>query len=247
MPRGPSAQEWLEIDWKYPVFAPEVLPADDERTVAKAAQRALPLDQALAYIGAGDPRPLLVLRECLVCNGTDEALLGAEADNEKTILLTRWFHCVKLPVDVMLKEEHPFHALFDGKSPPHLFVCDADGKNLVPLESERSRTELWDVLGHALARSYEKDARASLKQLAKLLDRYDVVDAQIAALEMSFENTIERKGPRSPKLASIQRDLEKRRKELADLDLEFRKASELQLARKALAPVTVPVPAPDRD
>jgi hypothetical protein len=107
--RGPSAQELLEIDWKYPVFKAEAKLADDGRTVAGTVQRALPLERAVAYLAGEDPRPLLVLRECLVCNGTDKALLGAEADNEKTVLLTRWFHCVKLPVDVMLKEDHPFH------------------------------------------------------------------------------------------------------------------------------------------
>ena len=199
-------------------------------------QRALPLEEAFAYLAGDDPRPLLVLRECLVCNGTDEALLGAEADNEKTILLTRWFHCVKLPVDVMLKEDHPFHALFDGKSPPHLFVCDANGENLTPLESERSRTELWDVLGSALKRNYKKDARKSLKQLAKLLDRYDVLDEQIAELEQKFENTIETKGPKSSKLTKIKKDLEKRKQQLAELDADFAKASELQIVKPAPAP-----------
>jgi hypothetical protein len=76
--------------WDYPVYEP---PKQDKegRTVAKVARQALPADKALAFIAGDDPRPLLVMRECKVCNGTDDALLSrGNIDNEKTILLSRW-------------------------------------------------------------------------------------------------------------------------------------------------------------
>jgi hypothetical protein len=61
------------------------------------------------------------VRECKVCNKTDDALLRPGAQNERTILLSRWFHCVKVPVDV-LQPDHPFNALFPDTKSEHLFV-----------------------------------------------------------------------------------------------------------------------------
>lgn len=170
-----------------------------------------------------------------MCNGTDEALLKSQPDNEKTILLTRWFNCVKLPVDVMTKADHPFHALFDGDSPPHLLVCDFDGGNLRPLESERSRTELWDVLTETVKHSYKKDARASLKKLAQILDELDQLDEKSIELEADFEQTIEKKGPDARKLKKLRADMKELSEERKGLMKEFEKNAELELIRRTPA------------
>lgn len=197
-------------------------------------KQALTRAEAFRVLAGDDPRPLLVLRECLSCSGTDDALLSRSEDNERTLLFSRWFHCVKLPPDV-LAPDHPFHVLFADKSPPHLFVSDARGGDLIALEGDQSRTELWSCMEKVLDREYEKDPGRALKRLAKLLGEYDVLDDRIARLKDRFEETIEDKGPHSPKLKKIQRDLTRAEEELAELLEEEAQASELELRPAAPA------------
>ena len=136
-PRGPSSLLELAMDWDHPVYvAPAVV--DDGRTIAGEVRRSLPLAQALAYIAKDDPRPLLVLRDCFRCSGTDDALMTKKADNEKTMLMSRWFHCVRLPPDV-LQKDHPFNALFPGEKPAHLFVSQSDGSGRASLGNRAIR------------------------------------------------------------------------------------------------------------
>jgi hypothetical protein len=136
-----------------------------EHTFVAEKARALSAEDALAYIAGKDPRPLLVLRECKVCNGTDDALLSrANVDNEKTFLLSRWFHCVKLPVDVLLAD-HPFHNLFASENPEHMFLCSVDSSTRIPMESERSRTELWGAMMAVLKASYAKSPDGQIRKM----------------------------------------------------------------------------------
>lgn len=224
----------LNIDWEYPVWsAPEV--AVDGDTVAKQMRRALPREEALAYIAGDDPRPLLVLRECKVCNGTDSALLKYNSENEKTFLLSAWFHCVKLPVDVM-EEDHPFHNLFRVDPPEHLFVTTVDGATHQPLESQTSRTELWESMRDVIALTYEKEPDASLKQLGRLLDQLDAADLRWNELSSRRDDVLEEDGPGSRKLPKLARkiaDVEAERQELLD---EVAAAFALKLKPPAAAP-----------
>lgn len=208
-------------------------------TVAKPVRHALSAQEALAYISGDDARPLLVLRECLVCNGTDDALLSRGADNEKTLLLSRWFHCVKLPPDVT-NPDHPFHSLFDGADPEHLFVAAYDGSERVPLESDTSRTELWSAMTTVLTSQYKKDPAVSLKQIATTLDKLDLLDVRMADLASRQNELLESEGPGSKKLAKVRTDIEETRKELNDLLAQITKASDLKLkVAKAPAPTAV--------
>ncbi|MBL8754351.1 MAG: hypothetical protein JNK15_13700, partial [Planctomycetes bacterium] len=134
--RGKTAKKLLEIEWVYPVWKP-VAPSPSagdkpSGTVAGQVERALPLAQAYELVTDGDKRPVLILRECERCKGTDHALLSRSLDNEQTVLLAHWFRCVKLPPNV-LTEAHPFYNLFkkekEGDRIPHLFFVDPDGSN----------------------------------------------------------------------------------------------------------------------
>jgi len=201
-------------------------------------RHALSAQEALAYIAGDDARPLLVLRECLVCNGTDNALLTPGADNEKTLLLSRWFHCVKLPPDVT-DADHPFHSLFESKDPEHLFVAAWDGSERVPLESDTSRTELWSAMATVLTTQYKKDPAVSLKQIAQVLDKLDILDVRMAELASRQNELLESEGPGSKKLAKVRKDIEETRKELNDLLAQVTKASDLKLKlAKAPAPAS---------
>jgi len=187
------------MKWDYPVYAPGAGEAT-EGTSSRVARKAMTREEAVAFIAGDDPRPLLVLRECKVCNGTDEALLKGGIDNEKTFLLSAWYHCVKLPVDVM-EENHPFHNLFvQKKSPEHLFVCSADGSNHDPLESQTSRRELWNSMRGLLEKEYETKPKKPLKLIAKLLDKLDEADNRVRVLAEKRDKILEEDGPDSKKL-----------------------------------------------
>jgi len=185
--------------------------------VAKRARRALSREEALKYIAGKDPRPLLVLRECKTCNGTDDALLSrGVVDNEKTFLLARWFHCVKLPVAV-LEPDHPFHNLFDGKDPEHMFLCAADGSSRLGLESERSRVELWGAMNQVLVANYQQGPEDVVKRMAKAIDRFDQMDTRVAELEKKLDKILETDGPESKKLKKVQDELLAAKQERAEL------------------------------
>jgi hypothetical protein len=231
--RGPSSKSLLKLTWDYPVYKePE---QKSEGTVAAKMRRALSREDALAYIAGKDPRPLLVLRECKTCNGTDDALLSrGNVDNERTFLLSRWFHCVKLPVDV-LQKDHPFHNLFDDSDPEHMFLGTADGSMHLALESERSRVELWDTMMTVLKASYTREPEVTVKRMVKVIDDFDRVDERIVALEQKIDGILETDGPESKKLKKIHDELAAAQKErtelfraidLATAELKLKKAKE---------------------
>ncbi|MFT7484574.1 MAG: hypothetical protein ACI9F9_000414 [Candidatus Paceibacteria bacterium] len=222
------------MKWDYPVFAPEAGQAG-EGTTSRKARKAMTREEAIAYIAGDDPRPLLILRECKVCNGTDEALLKGGIDNEKTFLLSAWYHCVKVPVDVM-EENHPFHNIFvQDKTPEHLFVCSIDGTNHDPLESQTSRRELWKSMVSLLEKEYETKPKKPLKAIAKLLDKLDEADGRVQVLCLKRDDILENDGPSSKKLPKISLKLEAEEHDLAVLKSKVQEAYRNELRRQKMA------------
>ena len=228
--RGKTAKQVLEIEWVYPVYKP--VQADrskaGETTVAVQADRALPVEQAYELVTDGDRRPLLVMRECERCKGTDHALLSRSLDNEQTVLLTHWFRCVKLPPNV-ITEKHPFFNLFlrekEGAKIPHLFFADPDGQNRMELPGDQSQTVLWSTMFSYLDRCYAEDAKASIKELRQVLGQYDKIDGLEQEAKTRIDREIEKNGPESPKLKKLEEDLAAlgaKRKVLAAKEKELR-------------------------
>jgi hypothetical protein len=240
--RGESAKSVLKLNWEYPVYkAPEEKVTTG--SVARAARRALTLEQSVGYVAGKDPRPLLVLRECAVCNGTDDALLSKGTGNERTFLLSTWFHCVKLPVDV-LQTDHPFYELFDHDDPEHLFVALPDGSMKIKLESQTSRTDLWDAMGKVLAAAYKDDPQSAVKLVQKSLDRMDVVDRRLLDLRTKRNELLETEGATSKKLAKVNLEIEEAKQELTKALDEIAKARQLELKKSSIgaeAPAAAPV------
>ncbi len=147
-----------------------------------------------------------MLRECKTCTGTDDALLTRKADNEKTMLMSRWFHCVKLPPDVV-QEDHPFHGLFGGDAPPHLFISEWNGVARRELNGQQSRTELWTIMEQMLVSQYAQAPEPALKELFGILNSLDALDSKIGALQKKLDQEIEKAGPKSPKMAKMQKEL----------------------------------------
>lgn len=224
--RGPSSRNYVKIDWEYPVYSEET--EATEGTHARKQRRALSAEEAYAYIAGDDPRPLLVIRECKVCNGTDRALLSKRADNERTQLLARWFRCVKLPQDVR-DENHPFYQLFPKKDAEHLFVSSPDGTLRVGLESEGSRTELWASMLEVLKAEYKKKPTSALKKIAHCLDELDVVDERRAQLSLRRDEILEKDGPGSRKLKKVAKDLAKLEAKRDELSEKIDMATRLEL------------------
>jgi hypothetical protein len=207
----------------------------DGRTTAQQVERALPIEQAFAFVADGDPRPLLIVRECELCKGTDHAVLSRSLDNEQTVLLTQWFRCVKLPPNV-LKDDHPFFNMFkrekDGERIPHLFFADADGANKNELPGDQQQTELWKVMFEYLDRCYDESAKDALKDLRKLLSQYDMVDAEEQLIRSRIAKEIEKNGPESKKLQKFDDQLAKLEKERQKLLTREQELRDLALKAK---------------
>jgi hypothetical protein len=210
------------------------------------AQREHALSREAAYtlVAAGDQRPLLVLRECDRCKGTDHAFLSRDLDNEQTVLLAHWFRCVKVPVNV-LQQDHPLQALFAPAKPgdriPHLFFADPDGGNRRPLPGDQTQAELWDVMFDFLDRCYEGNAKKAVKELRGLLSQFDRVDGLEQELKARIDGEIEKRGQGSEKLAKYEADLRELQHERDQL-----RARERQIRALALAelPGSAPAVAP---
>ena len=224
----------LKVEWTYPVYKPTTpRRKPGERTVAKEVDRALPIEQAYMLVADGDKRPLLIMRECELCKGTDHAVLSRTLSNEQTVLLTHWVRCVKLPPNV-LTEKHPFFNLFKKgekqKKVPHLFFADPNGDHKIALPGDQSQSELWKVMFTYLDRCYDENAKAAIKQLRKVLGSYDKLDAQEQLIRSRIDKEIEKNGPKSKKLKKFDKDLAKvagqreklraQEKELRDLALK---------------------------
>ncbi len=229
--RGKTAKDRLQITWDYPVWKPKEQPAGEQPkggTVVAQREYALPLAEAMELVVAEDRRPLLVMRECERCKGTDHALLSRSLDNEQTTLLTHWFHCIKLPPNV-LEANHPLTALFqrqkEGERIPHLFFVDPDGTNKTPLPGDQSQTELWETMFSYLDRCYEGNAKKSIKEMRALLSQFDRIDNQIEEIKGRMDREIEKRGPESDKLAKLEADikkLEQERTKLMEREKEIR-------------------------
>ena len=187
---------------------------------------ALPVEQALAVLRAEDTRPLLVVRECTQCTGTEDALLSRVEDNERTFLMSRWFHCVKLPPSVT-EPEHAFHNLFAGEDPAHLFVSRADGSLRHDLLRMRSVSELWTAMEELIAVEYRDDPRRALGNIGKALDRLDDLDARVVDAERRLESAVEADRASSKKVDKLRRELTDLRAERNELRAQIVRESKL--------------------
>jgi hypothetical protein len=195
--RGPTTRNLMKVLWAYPGQA-------SQRSDATAVEQRTSLSRADAIrtLAGDDPRPLLVVRECASCNKTDRTLLTPGVDNERTILLSRFFHCVKLPLNAN-ESGSPYAALFSSSNPEHMFVCQKDGSAPMTLSAEDSRPELWATLERALSSSYTKDATAAVREMSKQIDLIDTYERQLKELERRRDGLVE--GESRPDATKVRR------------------------------------------
>ena len=228
---GKTAKETMKLEWDYPIFGfKKIKKAHESGTIAKSVERAIGRSVAFIDIAKGDLRPMLVLRECKLCNGTDDALLSSYESNEDILMMAKWFHCVKLPQTV-LDETHPYHNLFNEKHPPHLFVSKWDGTAHIPLKGDLSRGELTDNLYAMLGMTYDGKAKPRVKKLKKLLYLYDMLDEKIQRLEITIDDELEQRGPKSKKIKKYRSQLNKALKEMLSLKEDEKKLYDMKLIK----------------
>ena len=228
----------MRVDWHAPLTNTSSKTRQQEgRTRAQQLPRALPFAQAFELVAAGDPRPLLILRECEGTTCSGHARISRTLATEQTQLLTRWFRCVKLPSGV-LATDHPLYNLamtgHDERMVPHLFFADPDGGNFLGVHSAQTQSGLWRVMMKYLHRSYEEKASEALSGMRKLLSQYDMIDVAEAMVRDRIARETKRNGPESSGLKKLQQDLDKlagkrsvllaRQAQLLDLSLKAAEA-----------------------
>lgn len=214
------------------VTTPEV---SDQETTTRARLQALAREEALANVAGGDLRPLLVLRDCERCKGTDDAILADRVNNDLTAMYARWFHCVRLP-SAVLHADHTFAKLFEGKVAPHMFVCSVDGSNMVAMGGRPGQTELWSAMLSVLDKEYERSSEAAARDILKLLAKYDHLDSMEQELNNQLALEVEKRGGDSPKVRDLRKRIEALRQEHTEVEKTEAKLADLSLKRRLASP-----------
>jgi hypothetical protein len=209
--RGATSKDRLKIDWRHPV------PPAPEGT-GTAVVSALPLEQALQVLWEGDERPLLVLRECSFCTGTDQALLSHSLNNDRTLLMTKWFRVVRLPPHVT-EPRHPFHNVIAGysfKGSPHLYLLAHPWAEPVEFTGQQTQSSLWQGMTTVIAERYSKDPAKAVREWLSLLQQFDKLDSMSLAMQKDLDEVRAKDGPDSARAKSLEKHLADARKEHAE-------------------------------
>lgn len=230
--RGATSKNRLQVDWLHPVP-----PAREGQETAAAGP--MPLADALDVLWEKDDgRPLLVLRECKLCQGSDGALLSRSLANDKTILLTKWFRTVRLPAHVA-EAGHPFRNVFEAykfkKGWPHFFMLADKGAKPVAFTGVQTQSQLWQAMFRVLDQRYAKNPKRALKKWLSLLDRYDTLDARKKQLKEVLYAVRAEAGPKSSRAIKLTKklaDIEKKRTAVAKEEVKVRDLKLLKLREK---------------
>lgn len=224
--RGATAKDRLKIDWVHPVPPKR----DDTKTSAAGP---LGLEEALAVLWEkGDDRPLLVLRECSLCKDGDEALLQRSLNNDRTLLMTKWFRTVRLPAHVA-EAGHPFHNVFGAydfkDSWPHFFLLAHPGARPVTFTGQQTQVQLWKGMNDVLGQRYAKDPAKAVKEWLSVLDAFDTIDARRRQLQEQLDEVRATDGPDSARAKKLGEGLAKLQEEREATVAREAKAKDLGL------------------
>lgn len=212
--RGETSKDLMKWRWDYP-------PALEQRksegpTIAVPRMYALTREEALARLTKEDARPLLIFRDCGCWKDYYHTVLGRCLLDEKTSLYGRYFHCVRLPGHV-LKKNHTYYNLFDEKDPAHMVLSSGDGTRRIKIHGKESVSDVWKLMEVILDQDYRKPSGKAVKDLMRLMSKYDYLDSRKMQIREQMEAEIEKNGPGSSKMERLKKDLDKTEKEFADL------------------------------
>jgi len=236
--RGTTSKSRLKVDWLHPV-------PPENQSLGTSAAGPLPLADALRVLWEDDDRPLLVLRECMLCSGSDAALFDSSMQNDRAVLLTKWFRVVRLPPNVS-EPGHAFYNVFaayptNGPA-AHFFLLAHPKAEPVQFTGMQTPSSLWRGMTSVLEQRYGKDPQKAVKQWLALLDQFDRIDIALASKQAEMDETRADEGPQSSKAKRLQKridDLQQEREELIADEAKVRdlkmlatgKPSELHAAR----------------
>jgi hypothetical protein len=173
--RGKTSTSRLNADWQAPLIS---------------AEKSLELKEALKKLRGEDPRPLLLLRDCDGCKNTEGDLLKRTLLDERLLLATGWFHCVRFSHDVT-KPEHPFSVIFEHERHPHIAMASWDLKTFTQVH-RAGQKDVWKSMKRVLGKDYKKSPESAMKNLMKLLVEYDAIDDREDALKVQLSTKQER-------------------------------------------------------
>ena len=189
----------------------------------KVQEERLDRDTALREVKGRDPRPVLLLRDCDACAGKDDALLESSMEDEKILLASRWFHCVRVDKGV-LKSNHPLNALFPDNNAPHMILYSNDASVAMPLGGRPSAKKLWSAMNKVLTRDYVKPAEQAMTRLIALLSKFDALDSRKEELSGQREKTEDAK-----KASALDQELRMLADQMKKAKEDEKKASDLGL------------------
>lgn len=226
--RQATSKDRLKVDWNFPVAKPRA----ESGTVAAGP---LPLADALALLWeGGDERPLLVLRECNLCKGGDDAMLSSSLANDRTQLLSKWFRMVRLPAHVTEKS-HPLHNVFAGfnfeNSLPHFFLLAHPTAKPVAFSGQQLQSELWKGMVNVLEQRYVKDPLKAVREWMSLLERFDMLDARRLQLTEQLSEVRATDGPSSERAKKIGADLQRNDEDRAEAVAREKRVRDLGLVK----------------
>jgi hypothetical protein len=190
-------------------------------------EKQLDVKSILQELRGNDPRPLLVLRES---SGDKKLarLLDRVFKNEKFQLVTQFYNCVKLSKDVA-DQAHPYAKLFGGKNSPHIVLASWDGTKIKKrLVTSKGKLDWKDVVG-VLKVDYKKSADKAVKELSKLLNTFDTLDA--ARLNLRAQITRAEAKGQTGKLKGLKAKMAKVDKAFEAAFTKEQKAKDLGLRR----------------
>lgn len=232
--RHEHSQKLLAIEWDYASVLEVEMASANAPTSSEGRMQALTREAALAKLTAKDKRPLLVLRECEGCAGSEVALLQRKVDNERTQILAQFFHCVKFRPNV-LASNHPFRQLFDAEKPAHLMLISADGETVIPFDGAQAQSELWKGMQAMLKQEYARPAETAAKELSNLMNEYDVLDLERKHLREALERELEKDGADSHRSGTLAKKVERVEAKLKELEARETRLLDIGLKAKAVA------------
>lgn len=174
---------------------------------------------------------MLILREFSSFDDPGNEKLSRQLYTEKTVLMSHWFRCVRLPHHVT-EPEHPFSCLYQGEDPPQLMMTDGSGTRIEAFAYGSSRADLSSEMDRILKDYYVKSPSKAVDELVKLLPKFDTLDVDIQDLKEALDKVIEGAGPRSGKARKLQKELaraeakrkalEEKKESLRDIPLKDR-------------------------
>ena len=222
--RGSTSRSRLKADWQTPRARGER--ARDEsgpgRTVSHDAKKtSLDLQSALKELRGDDPRPLFILRDCDGCKNKEGDLLKRTLQDERLLLASGWFHCVRFSHDVM-DPEHPYHIIFKHERHPHIALASWDLKTFVQVH-RAGQKDVWKAMKRIIGKDYKKSPESAMKNLVKILNEFDAIDDRENALKRQLSTKRERgKMARAKILEKELGALAEEREELIEDEMKLR-------------------------